>query len=307
VTQLAREYDLGGVISFEPLAGGGADVRRITTERGSFVQKRAGRPQDVELQAEVAEFLSARGIRQARIRPTWAGALISADGSYLQEYLPGTITTRPSARQAAAAMRYIGAYHHALAALASSYEPDPASLWTRVADPGFLLRTLPGLLARYDIPSGPAQSGLTALAAARDRLEALPRQIVHGDIGPDNVLMDGNQVVSIIDFTPYHESAVFGACTALYWYHAHESSGAGAGSRPDLASRLQQSVRALGAHRPWSPAELALWPAGLLREALRRLATPLALAAETHRPPGPSVPARYAALLAVLRVLPRLP
>jgi Ser/Thr protein kinase RdoA (MazF antagonist) len=149
----------------------------------------------------------------------------------------------------------------------------------------------------------PTQSGLTALAAARDGLEALPRQIVHGDIGPDNVLMDGDQVVSIIDFTPCRESAVFGACTALYWYHAHESSGAGAGSRPDLASRLQQSIRALGVQRPWSPAELALWPAGLLREALRRLATPLALAAETHRPPGPSVAGRYA----VLRALPRLP
>jgi hypothetical protein len=109
-------------------------------------------------------------------------------------------------------------------------------------------------------------------------------------------------VVSIIDFTPFYESVLFGACTALYWYHVHKSSGAS--PNPDLRGQLRRSVQALGAHRPWSPAESELWPAGLLREALRRLATPLALAAVTGRSPDPSVATRQAALLALVRALP---
>jgi hypothetical protein len=72
VGRLLREYDLGGVISSQTLAGGSAAVLRITARHGSFVLKAAGRPADVELQASVTLFLSNRGIRQGRILPTRA-------------------------------------------------------------------------------------------------------------------------------------------------------------------------------------------------------------------------------------------
>jgi Ser/Thr protein kinase RdoA (MazF antagonist) len=302
VAALLRDYEVGTLIDAGPLAGGSATVLRVRTDRGAFVLKPAYRAAEVELQARAAAYLNDRGICQARLIPTTSGALVGADGRFLQEFLPGAIVLRPTRRQTLAAMRHVGAYHRELADLPGTFTPDSESLWQRVADPDYLVGELPGLLARYEIArrDEPAlMQALDTLDQARPRLADLPRQVVHGDVGPDNVLMDGNEVVSVVDFTPYHESALFAACTALYWYHVYGRASVDVG-------RLRASVEAIGMERKWSAEELAVIRAGLVREALRRLATPLALAAESGGPPGPSLAARYAALVGVARALDNL-
>ncbi len=297
VALLLRDYDVGTLIDAAPLPGGTAAVLRVRTDRGVFVLKPADHPADIEFQARAAAYLNDRGMRQARVITTSSGGVVSAEGIFLQEFLPGAIVLRPTSRQTLATMRYVGAYHRELADLPGTFTPDAESLWQRVANPDYLVGELPGLLTRYELAS---QAGSAAVGAfeilhqARTRLVGLPRQVVHGDIGPDNVLMQENEVVSIVDFTPYYESALFAACTALYWYHVHGRMSVDVG-------RLRASVEAVGCERAWTAEELGLVPAGLVREALRRLATPLALAAESARPPGPSLAARGAALVGIVR------
>jgi Ser/Thr protein kinase RdoA (MazF antagonist) len=80
---------------------------------------------------------------------------------------------------------------------------------------------------------------------------------VHGDIGPDNVLLDGEQVVAIIDFTPHLLPVLSAASTALYWYHVYGQSAISADS-------LAASRAAIGEVRPWAAAEEELWTAGLV-------------------------------------------
>jgi Ser/Thr protein kinase RdoA (MazF antagonist) len=297
VATLLRDYDVGTLMGAGPLPGGGEGVLRVCTDRGAFVLKPAYRAADIELQAGVAAYLGERGIRQARVIPTRGGALIAAQGNVLLEFLPGAVVLRPTRRQTLAAMRHAGAYHRELADLPGTFTPDRGSLWQLVADPDYLVAELPGLLARYELAGlsrFAAERALDVLDRARARLGSLPCQIVHGDIGPDNVLMDGNEVVSIVDFTPYHESALFAACTALYWYHVYGRTSVDLG-------QLNASVEAIGRERDWTAQELALVPAGLVREALRRLATPLALAAQAGADPAPSLDARNAAVTAVAR------
>jgi Ser/Thr protein kinase RdoA (MazF antagonist) len=304
VVRLLRDYDVGAPIDVRPLPGGSAEVLRVRTDRGAFVLKPAHNPAEIELQARVATYLNRRGIRQARVVPTTSGGVVSADRNCLQEFRPGAIVPRPTQPQTLAAMRHVGAYHRELARLPGTFTPDGESLWQRVADPDYLVRELPGLLAGYGDEPAVARA-LEVLDQARRRLADLPRQIVHGDIGPDNVLMEGSEVVAIVDFTPYRESALFASCTALYWYHVYGRTSVDVG-------QLRASVDAIGAEREWAAEELSLVPAGLVREALRRLATPLALAAEAGTPgparagtttPGPSVAPRHAALVALLRAL----
>jgi Ser/Thr protein kinase RdoA (MazF antagonist) len=300
VVKMLRDYDVGTLIEAMPLPGGSAQVLRVRTDRGAFVLKRAYDAAEIELQARVAAYLNHRGIRQARVIPTSAGAVVSADGNFLQEFLAGALVLQPTQQQTLAAMRHIGAYHRRLADLPGSFTPGSESLWQRVTDPAYLVRELPGLLARYEpgrLDEPVVAQALDILELARASLADLRRQVVHGDIGPDNVLMDGSEVVSIIDFTPYHESALFASCTALYWYHVHGRSSVDVG-------QLRASVDAIGGEREWTEQELALVPAGLLREALRRLATPLALAAQAGtKTPGPSVAPRHTALVSVVRAL----
>lgn len=297
------EYDIGQFLAAETLPAGGPANRKVSTSAGTFLLRPGYRAADVALQAQVAPLLTARGFRQPLVVPTAAGTLVTSAGQVLLEFLPGSMTVDPTPAQVTAAMRHIAGYHRALGELPVTYQPDAGSPWVRVADPGFLLAELPGLLDRYGLADAGTDAALACLDRARADLAALPRQVVHGDIGPDNVLMDGDEVVSLIDFTPYLESVLFATSCALYWYHVH-------GAATVTAQRLRASMRALGEARPWTGAELGLWPAALVREALRRLATPLELARQSD--PGstttaaPAVGPRKAALTALVQLLPEL-
>jgi Ser/Thr protein kinase RdoA (MazF antagonist) len=299
------EYDVGDLLSAAPLPAGSQSARQVTTTRGSYLLKPAYRAADVELQAHIAPLLTARRIRQPRVVPTAAGGLVTCSGFVLLEWLPGAVALEPAPQQTTAAMRHIGAFHAELGLLAPAYQADPDTVWSRCADPGFLVAELPGLLARHG-PGDASSLGDASTEAALDLLRhsaadlgALPRQVVHGDIGPDNVLMNGDEVIALIDFTPYWEPVLFAACGALYWYHVY-------GRHAASADRLASSLTAIGAGRPWQADELALWPAGLVREALRRLAIPLALADRDSTDQVPRVERRLAAVRAVVRVLPEL-
>jgi Ser/Thr protein kinase RdoA (MazF antagonist) len=140
-------------------------------------------------------------------------------------------------------------------------------------------------------------AALAHLERALPQIAELPRQIVHGDIGPDNVLMDGDAVVAIVDFTPHHEPVLFAVATTVYWYHVYGRCD------PDL-----DAIRvSLAGYRPWTDAERAAWPAMLLLEALRRLATPAAVAAQGGTPPRAPVAERHQAVHAIMSCWPRLP
>jgi Ser/Thr protein kinase RdoA (MazF antagonist) len=301
--RIAAEFGLGRLLAVTSLAGGRAGVVRLTTAAGEFVAK----PADSEAQAVLyecaAQVLSQAGVRQARPRRTTAGSRIGESGHGVQEFLPGRICPHPTPAQTAAVMRHAGAYHAALA-----HVPVPPTLaaqdtlFTRVASPGYLIATLPGLLHRTGLPGGAGDTVARALGlveAYLPRMRQLPDQLVHGDIGPDNVLMDGDEVVAVIDFTPFAEPVLFAVATALYWYHVH--------GQATLDGRaVRASFAAASPRRGWARAETAVWPVMLLREALRRLATPLALAGE----PGTSVPVavitRYQAVRSILRAWPYL-
>jgi Ser/Thr protein kinase RdoA (MazF antagonist) len=241
--------------------------------------------------------LARHGVRQATVVRTAAGELVSPEGYFLQEFLPGRPELEPSDAQVQAVMRAVGELHLALGRLSISYEPDPDSVFVQVTDLGFLIRELPGLLRHHELVIGQADAAIAYLAENRAALDTLPRQLVHGDIGPDNVLLDGDQVVAIIDFTPHVLPVLFAADTALYWYHVH-------GHPVVRAASLAASRASLARVRPWTPAEDDLWIAGLIWEALRRLATSLELARRARTDPGPAASTRMAAVKAVAALIP---
>jgi Ser/Thr protein kinase RdoA (MazF antagonist) len=205
---------------------------------------------------QVAHRLSRAGIRRAMPLRATDGALVSDSGLVVHEFLPGTACTSPSRTQTLATMRHIAAYHAVLRTI-----PAPAaapSVWTRVASVEYLLAELPRL-SRSDTIVARA---LDRLAESAPLIDALPGQLIHGDIGPDNVLMDGDDVVAIVDFTPLREPVLFAVATAVFWYHVY--------GRDSLA--LDEIGASLAAAGPWTARELAAWPAMLLREALRHAA-----------------------------------
>jgi Ser/Thr protein kinase RdoA (MazF antagonist) len=281
----AAEFGLGHLLDTAPVPGH-PDVFRITTERGTFLARPAG-PADPALYEQVAVRLARAGIRQAMPVRTTTGALASESGLVVHEFLPGATSMSPSPAQTLATMGHIAAYHEALRDF-----PAPVmaqNLWTRVMSPEYLLAELPPLRLGDAV-----QTALDQLARALPLIAALPRQLIHGDIGPDNVLMDGDDVVAIIDFTPHVQPVLSAVATAVYWYHVHGRDKLD----PDAAGA------SLAAAGPWTSTEQAAWPAMLTLEALRRLATPYALAAENGTPP-PSDSAAVTRRLDAVRVIVR--
>ena len=302
---IAAEFGLGRVLGAEPLPGGHRGAIRLITSGGTFVVKPESDPAVAELYEKAALVLGAAGIRQAMPLRTTAGSLVSASGHGMEEFLPGRICLAPTAAQTAAVMRHVARYHAVLATLpAAAVLGIPETVWTRVASARYLVDELPGLLRRHGpAEAGPAEADPVVSAAlghlerALPQIAELPRQIVHGDIGPDNVLMDGDAVVAIVDFTPHHEPVLFAVATAVYWYHVY--------GRGDLDLDAIRST--LAGYRPWTGAERVAWPAMLIREALRRLATPAAVAAEGGTPPRSPVAERHRAAHAIMRCWPSLP
>jgi len=114
-------------------------------------------------------------------------------------------------------------------------------------------------------------------------------------------------VQAIIDFTPHHQPFLFALATAVYWYHVY-------GHDPLDHDAVRASLAAAASQRPWTDLEAALWPAMLAREALRRLATPLAVAAEkraaaaeTPAAAPPVLGPRYQAVRSVMHAWPGEP
>ena len=289
-------YEIGAVLSLDRLPAGHPAVRKVTTSAGTYLLKPAGRRADIALLAELPA-LRAHGVLQPAIIRTRSGELATAGGYFLQEFLAGQPELAPSGAQVLAVMRAVGGLHVALSRLAVRYEPDSDSVFVQVTDPDFLLAELPGRLRHFGMATGRAGAAISFLAEHQEAIGALPQQLVHGDIGPDNVLLDGEQVVAIIDFAPHVLPVVFAVSSALYWYHVH-------GQQAVSAAGLAASRAAVAEARPWSAAEERLWLAGLAWEGLRRLATTLELARRTHADPGPPVQGRLAAIEAITMILP---
>lgn len=299
LSRLVDEFDLGTLGAVTPLSGGSAEVVRLDTTRGSFVVKPVWPTFDGDFYATVARTLNARGIRQPDPVRSRSGATLSSTGHFVMEWLHGEIVRRPSSAQSDALLRHLAAYDEALREI-----PVPATLaaddtvFAKVVSPQYLLARLPELFrsfapAGYD--SRPVLRALAALEPATPEIAALPVQVVHGDVAPDNVLYDGDDVVAVIDFTPFRESLLFGVCTALYWYHVIDHPNGLA------TARISSGLSAYAERRPWSERELRLWPVLLIREALRRLATPLAGTEKTGGPvPAARFAKRYAAVTALV-------
>jgi Ser/Thr protein kinase RdoA (MazF antagonist) len=300
---IAAEFGLGSVTDVSPLAGARSTAVRLTTSDGVFVVKPVPDGGDPELTVDAVLALKKAGIRQAEPLRTNSGALVSDSGFGVTEFLPGQVYLRPGRAQINAIMRHLADYHEVLADV-----PVPATLtaadtlWTRVTSAEYLLQRLPELFGRF----GPRNGALRLVAAALGQVETslplirgLDRQLVHGDVGPDNVLMDGDEVVAIIDLTPHYQPVLFAVATAAYWIHVH--------GRPEPdAEAIWTSLMAAAPTREWSEVERAVWPSMLLLEALRRLATPLALAAETGADVPASTSARYEAVAALIESWPTL-
>lgn len=227
--RIAEEYDLGELLSASLASEGNAAGYKLQTSKGSFFAKaESSDPSMLRLYHAVETALNKQGVGQARLLATKNGSFLSTDGFSLYEWLPGSTTRELSDTQFVSHIAYLAQYNKALAtvplddstigieALTACSNP-----WRKAASLDYLLGPFREGLDRIPLSSETretAEETLKALAELRPSHHKLPKQMVHSDVGPGNILFEGDETVAIIDFTPVYDSHLYSLCVTFFWH-----------------------------------------------------------------------------------------
>lgn len=261
-------------------------VRAADGRRAVLRVHRPGYRSDLDVRSEIAwmRALGEAGVETAPVLPTRHGdvlATVSADGvpeprqcdimGWVEGRPPGTLEAGVIASPAdvRALYRDVGRLASRMHVHAEGWKhPEPFSRprW----DAETLMGDAPTFGAFWELPALTAEQRATTLAArdrARDRLAALgpPGQLIHGDLVPDNILVDGAHT-RVIDFDDFGWSWP-GIELATSIFPLQLSGGFEAGRDGFLEGYREV--------RPFPEADLALLPELLVARALSYLGWPV--------------------------------
>lgn len=258
---ILSHYDIGKLISASGIAEGVSNSNWLVETSGSgagnrFVLTMYERRIDVaDLPFFLAllDHLAARGCPvPPTVHTTRGEAFLDLDGKAvaLIHFLPGSVVEQPSAAQARSVGRALAAMHRAAA--------------------NFPLRRRQrlGLPAWRTLLQQCGSRGLEAIepslaAAMREELahlelcwpRDLPAGVIHSDLFPDNVLMQGDEVTGLIDF--YFAANDFLAYDLAVTHAAWSFAPDGRQFRPDISAALLAGYAQV---RPLQRAELDALP-----------------------------------------------
>ncbi len=269
---IAADYGLTIVASDSPVLSGAVNgVAHVETSVGSVVI-RVHRPWTTPARLTALHGLLAAlreaGIPVPRVLRTHAGTTWTRLADRLVEvvaYVPSDHTADTWARSGPA-FAMLARLHAALARVPIGVVPAPP--YSSYATPATMLTMLAeteevfvALAPRPGYPEAAAVRAATgallrALAAEHRRYaSSLPRGLVHGDYGGDNVLLRGELVVAILDFDFLGErERVFDLAYALY--HACDRFCSTRNAALPPATCFAHAATLLGAYRRHTETEL---------------------------------------------------
>jgi homoserine kinase type II len=201
LSSLLAGYDAGTLVSAKGIAEGVENSNYLVdTSSGRFIltlyEKRVDSA-DLPFFLALLDHLAGKGLPVPRAIPDRAGRQIQQVASRpacLIEFLPGVSVSHPTPAQAYATGAALGQMHAALADFGQE-RPNALGLagWRELA-----ARCGPDL---DHISAGLGRRIADELAWLDQAWPAtLPRSVIHADLFPDNVLMQGDAVNGIIDF-----------------------------------------------------------------------------------------------------------
>ena len=224
---VAEEFGLGRLVSSRPLGKSSNETILLATDLGEYVAKRMSTVEWLTLYAAVEKELNLAGVKQAKLYTRSDGSLRSTSGYAVYEMLPGEPADHLPPSKIASTMDYLAWFNQALAGIQiPRWLSDADDPWTKAASVEFLVDDLPTELNSLGLPAEalhPARAGLDFLARHRQALVRDGRQLIHGDLGPGNLLFAGDQVVSAIDFTPQVGTELYSLCQLFFWHFLYLS------------------------------------------------------------------------------------
>lgn len=174
---------------------------------GDIIIRQESDPEEAVFFASLFSSITARGFRVARPITSISGAYVTDDGWTACAFLTGRPATADDAPRVVSA---IAAYHEALAL-------TPKLSIIKGDDSPFMRADKMAWNERRTTVDQRIAPLVGPLQARLQPVDELKPQLIHGDLNPDNILIEPGVPPGIIDIAPYWRPPEFAQAVAAYW------------------------------------------------------------------------------------------
>lgn len=251
--QFLAPYQRGRLLSFSATPDGTENTTFfVSLEQGEYVLTliERGRPEELPFFVALLARLHQAGLPVPyALAPTQGSVIgqLAGKPALLQPRLPGRHIQHPNAQQCAEIGQWLAHLHQCTAVQPLLHPMDRGLAWM-LAEGSQLALTLP------ETQLLELANSLRDVQQLQSHWDHLPLANLHADLFRDNALFEGSQLSGVIDF--------YSACSGPMLYDVAITLNdwcSCADGRLDLA-RTQALLSAYARHRPFSTAEIAVWP-----------------------------------------------
>ncbi|MCH8905515.1 MAG: phosphotransferase [Candidatus Heimdallarchaeota archaeon] len=228
---IVDQYDFGELHRYKKIDGGSTPCAMIQTTSGNYfvkyIDKSITDERMINFTNHVMLSLSSLKIKQPVIYKTINGSLLSTKGCMVFDYLEGSSETYISENHIQSVFTYLARYNSGLGHLTvPAWIGEFANHWDRADSLTYLLDDFAPHMDNKPIVDKVTEvlaDAFKILNGHRSELEALPRQLIHGDLGGNNIIRSDKASTSpvVIDLTPYHENHLYSICVPIYWAYIY--------------------------------------------------------------------------------------
>jgi Ser/Thr protein kinase RdoA (MazF antagonist) len=218
---IQNNYSVGLVIQIRKTEHGSGNTFLVETKLAKYIAKTNERIDFLRIYDQVQDILNQQNLLQSKLIRTNQGFLATPEGLALYEYISGDTYQVLSKSQCENALKYIRRYNEALKAVPFSENClDNKNHWDQAKSIDFIIDQFPGYLSSLNVEVEAKQNiaaAIEILSENKTKITTLQRQLIHSDLGSDNFIFQGDQVISIIDFTPEYSPEIYSLCQFIYW------------------------------------------------------------------------------------------
>lgn len=226
---ISSYYNISNVINVCVPKQGSNDTYIIETDNNKYILKKNQREDFLKIQNLINKKLSCQEVNINKIIPTINNKLITIEKFALFEYLDGNVYNLLNDEQIEKAIEYIALFNRSLKIIEiDDIELLNLNVWDKARSIEYITSTFINENSLVDLPSEYVkrlQEIVLFLKNNSSQLSLIDKQLIHSDLGPDNILFDEEgRVIGIIDFTPEIESEFYSFSQFLYWNYLWNSS-----------------------------------------------------------------------------------
>jgi len=199
---------------------GSGNTAIVKSEDATYLVKWNERADFVAIINRTQHFLNSVGIKQNKIIKTVNQELKTDDGIVLYEYCEGVQYKELNFSQIEHTIKYLKTYNDNLKKIVFKEDDiQVINYWDLAKSIDFMTNQFPKKLSLFELSYYQQELLLKAIEIIQINKETLSkdRQLIHGDLGQDNILFKGDEVICFIDFTPEYNHELYSLCQFLYW------------------------------------------------------------------------------------------